>query len=206
MSRRGSYAKGVAKREEILATALELVAVRGYSRTTVRELADAVGLSQAGLLHYFGTKEQLFTEILRHRDQTDRAAFMAPRPTDGFAEDYARLVRHNAGVPGLVQLHTRFSAEATDPQHPSHLFFRERAAAARAMTAETLRRLRDERRLPVEADPDKLAVILAALTDGLQTAWLYDPQLDMAAHVSHLLSLITGGEPVATEAAGPPEA
>src|SRR6187402_3711968 len=69
--RRGSYAKGVAKREEILERALEVIAREGYRGASVKELADAVGLSQAGLLHYFDSKEELFTEILRKRDEVD---------------------------------------------------------------------------------------------------------------------------------------
>ncbi|HEY5230670.1 MAG TPA: helix-turn-helix domain-containing protein, partial [Galbitalea sp.] len=60
MAGKGSYAKGVAKREEILRTALEVFARQGYRGTSLRELADAVNLSQAGLLHYFDSKEELF--------------------------------------------------------------------------------------------------------------------------------------------------
>ena len=52
---RGPYAKGVAKREEILTTALEVVSRRGFGGASVKELADAVGLTPAGLLHYFGS-------------------------------------------------------------------------------------------------------------------------------------------------------
>ncbi|MBS1674133.1 MAG: helix-turn-helix transcriptional regulator, partial [Actinobacteria bacterium] len=71
MAKRGAYAKGVVKREEILAAALEIVGRLGYRNASVREIADAVGLSPAGLLHYFGTKEELFVEILRARDALD---------------------------------------------------------------------------------------------------------------------------------------
>ena len=73
--RRGSYAKGVAKREEILERALEVIAREGYRGASVKELADAVGLSQAGLLHYFDSKEELFTEIVRKRDEVDLAHY-----------------------------------------------------------------------------------------------------------------------------------
>ena len=75
--RRGSYAKGVAKREEILTRALDVIAREGYRGASVKELADAVGLSQAGLLHYFDSKEELFTEILRKRDELDSVAAFA---------------------------------------------------------------------------------------------------------------------------------
>ena len=50
MSPRGPYAKGVAKREEILGVALDLFARDGYDKTSFREVARATGLSQAGLL------------------------------------------------------------------------------------------------------------------------------------------------------------
>jgi AcrR family transcriptional regulator len=82
MARRGSYAKGVAKREEILTAALDVIARQGYGRASVRELADAVGLSQAGLLHYFSSKEELFAEVLRKRDEVDGAAMGPVRRGD----------------------------------------------------------------------------------------------------------------------------
>lgn len=121
MPRPARYAKGLAKREEILATALEVIARTGYRQTSVRELAAAVGLSQAGLLHYFSCKEELFAEVLRKRDEVDRAR---SAPEAGTVPDLlVKVVRHNADVPGLVQLHAQFSVEATDPAHPAHQAF-----------------------------------------------------------------------------------
>src|SRR6478609_1303588 len=101
MAKRGSYAKGVAKREEILTSALEVIAREGFRGASVREIADAVGLSQAGLHHYFGSKEQLFVEILRKRDEIDAGRF---EPGDmelaEMREGYLRVIRHNSEVPG----------------------------------------------------------------------------------------------------------
>ena len=68
MAARGPYAKGVAKRREILDAALEIVDRHGYSAATVQELAAAVGLSPNGLLHYFGSKASLFAQIVEHFD------------------------------------------------------------------------------------------------------------------------------------------
>jgi AcrR family transcriptional regulator len=56
------------QRSEILDVALDLFSRNGYDRTSVREIARRVDLSQAGLLHYFNSKEELFTEVLRRRD------------------------------------------------------------------------------------------------------------------------------------------
>ena len=128
MARRGSYAKGIAKREEILRTALAVIAREGYHGASVKELAEAVGLSQAGLLHYFESKDELFVEILRTRDEIDLAdhAEAAGADLDDLRDGYLDIVRHNAQVPGLVELFTRLAADAADPEHPSRAFFAER--------------------------------------------------------------------------------
>ncbi|MEU1898600.1 TetR/AcrR family transcriptional regulator [Nocardiopsis dassonvillei] len=211
MARRGSYAKGVAKRGEILDAALTVIGRDGYSRATVREIADAVGLSQNGLLHHFGSKERLFVEVLRHRDELDRLAYgedadrdseAGVRRPDGaergpdaagrpdIADSLVRLVRHNAGVPGLVQLYSRLSAEAAEEGHPAHDFFRERYATARGIIAEEIRRLQAQGRFSTEQDADRLAVLAVALMDGLQAQWAYDSGVDMADHMAHFLGLV----------------
>ncbi|MEU5757382.1 TetR/AcrR family transcriptional regulator [Nocardia sp. NPDC047648] len=190
MVRRGAYSKGIAKREEILEAALEIVARVGYSRTTVRELAEAVGLSQTGLLHYFGSKEQLFAAILARRDEADRAAFATPATPPDLPAALLGLIRHNAEVPGLVELYTRFSAEATRSGHPAHEYFRDRYRTVRDALTRAVADLRESGRLPADLDPGRFAVIASALLDGLQTQWLYDPDVDMADHVAYLWELI----------------
>lgn len=189
-ARKGPYAKGVAKREEILRTALVVIAHNGYGRTSVRELADAVGLSQAGLLHYFTSKEELFAEILRERDQVDRRAY----GTDAahVVETLVQVMRHNAEVPGLVQLYARLSSEATDPEHPAHDYFAARYANLRAEIADGIRAQQEAGDLVRHVDPEKLATVMLAVSDGLQTQWMLDPGLDMAEHIDLLWSLISG--------------
>lgn len=194
MARRGSYAKGVAKREEILATALEVIAKHGYRKASVRELADAVGLSQAGLLHYFDSKEELFTEVLRKRDevdaalQTSSAAFEAT-PPDEMLGDFLNVIRHNAQVPGLVQLHAALSAEASDAGHPAHAFFARRYELMRGMFAGAIRMQQEQGKINQDLDPEAFAISLIALADGVQVQWIHDPSIDMAANIEGILSL-----------------
>jgi AcrR family transcriptional regulator len=189
MARRGSYAKGVAKREEILATALDVIARNGYRRTSVRELADAVGLSQAGLLHYFSSKEELFQEILRKRDEVDMTDF--GNEGDDRIDGFFALIRHNSEVPGLVQLYAQVSIEACDPEHPAHSFFVERYAQLRGMFGQLVREEQAAGNIDADLDPDRIASLFAAATDGLQTQWMLDPSIDMADHVAYLWHLVT---------------
>ncbi|WP_193555564.1 TetR/AcrR family transcriptional regulator [Leifsonia flava] len=193
MTARGQYAKGVAKREEILTSALAVIARNGYRRTSVRELADEVGLSQAGLLHYFSSKEELFQEILRKRDEVDRDAFdlEGTAPIDGLIN----VVRHNAEVPGLVQLYAQVSTEAGDPEHPAHEFFVERYRIFRESYSAAIRAEQDAGRIGSDIDPDLVASIVLAVTDGLQTQWMLDPSIDMAATIEHLWRLVAAAAP-----------
>lgn len=189
MARRGSYAKGVAKREEILTAALDVIARNGYRRTSVRELADAVGLSQAGLLHYFSSKEELFQEIVRKRDDVDASAFEGLRETP--IEGFFAVIRHNSEVPGLVQLYAQVSTEAGDPEHPAHEFFIERYRRFRAMFSQLIRDEQAAGRVDPALDADRIANLFLAAADGLQTQWMLDPSIDMADHVAYLWQLVT---------------
>ncbi|WP_144765975.1 TetR/AcrR family transcriptional regulator [Curtobacterium sp. 9128] len=187
MTRRGSYAKGIAKREEILTVALELVAQQGFRRTSIKDIADAVGLTQAGLLHYFDSKDELWVEILRRRDEIDNA-------TDWHAADpgelLATIVRHNTEVPGLVQMFVNLSAAAaTDQDHPAHAYFQERYENSRRTMAADFRAMQQDGRLRQDVDAEQLTSTLLAVSDGMQIQWLYDPSRDMARHVELVVRL-----------------
>lgn len=194
MPARGAYRKGVEKREEILSLALDVVAREGYRGTTVRDLADAVGLSQAGLLHYFDSKDELLTAVLRRRDELDAES---ERDLTG-ADVLVHALRRNATVPGLVTLYAQLSVEAADADHPAHGYFRDRFTQLRAWIAEVVRTGQEAGTIAPTLDPDKAATIALALADGLQVQWLYNRDLDMAEHVEHLWQTVlasagTGG-------------
>lgn len=187
---RGPYAKGVAKREEILTTALEVVSERGFGGASVKELADAVGLTPAGLLHYFGSKDELFLAVLRKRDEVDAARY-APSIADpeAMASAWVDLIRHNAQVPGLVALFSRMAAAADDPSHPAHDHFAARGANLRAQMTAALTQLQADGAVSERIPADLLARILQALTDGLQLQWLVDPDFDMGSVIEALFEL-----------------
>jgi AcrR family transcriptional regulator len=51
-------------REAILEAAGRLFTTRGYSASSTRQIADAVGLRQASLFHYFPRKDDMLAELL----------------------------------------------------------------------------------------------------------------------------------------------
>lgn len=177
---RGAYAKGVAKREEILEVALEVVADLGCRNASNREIARRVELSQAGLMHYFGSREELYMAVLRARDERDVAAYWDPKSRfQGFLD----VIEHNTTVPGLVQLYVEFSAEASIGKHPAHAFFIERYDWVRRLLIQSVRTAQESGELGPAVDAELVADIIVATADGLQQQWLLDRSIDMVARL-----------------------
>lgn len=56
----------VSRRVEICRTAAQIFRDRGYDATSVSDIARALGLTKAGLYHYFESKEALLFEIMTY--------------------------------------------------------------------------------------------------------------------------------------------
>ncbi len=55
---------GATAREEILDAAAELFTTRGFTGTSTRMIADAVGIRQASMYHHFATKDDILAALL----------------------------------------------------------------------------------------------------------------------------------------------
>jgi AcrR family transcriptional regulator len=53
------------RRSQIIAAALDLFARRPYSEVSTSELAEAAGVTRANLHYHFGTKRELYIEVVR---------------------------------------------------------------------------------------------------------------------------------------------
>ncbi|WP_017973812.1 TetR/AcrR family transcriptional regulator [Actinopolyspora halophila] len=58
-----------ATRTALLRAAAELFAERGFDQTTVRDVAARAEVNQALLFRYFGSKQELFAEVLSHNSE-----------------------------------------------------------------------------------------------------------------------------------------
>ncbi|MFS0713932.1 TetR family transcriptional regulator [Microbacterium sp. 2P01SA-2] len=188
--RRGTYAKTEATRQAILDAALEVFSQSGYRAGSLRDIAMRVGMSEAGLLHHFRNKSALLEAVLEERD--DRARALVPIESEDGAEVLRGLVSlaaHNASTPGVVELYTTLSAEATSSDHPAHGYFVRRYEYTRGNIERSFRTLRDEGRLRHGMTPRRAAITVVALMDGLQVQWLLDRDaLDMAGELRALFA------------------
>lgn len=179
IGRRGSYAKGVARRLEILDRAIEVFADHGAEGASLRQIAQTIGVSHAALLHYFDSREQLLVAVYEHAE----AKRIAGGEGAGAESAVARMVEaatQNVKVRGLVQLYTTLVATALECDSvEGKRFFTARFEHVRGETARSLRREQQAGTVRDDVDAESLAAMLVAISDGLQTQWLLDSSIDL---------------------------
>jgi AcrR family transcriptional regulator len=161
------------RREAILGVAMEMLAERGYQATSLNAIADRVGLTRQGVLHYFPSKLALLDEILDRRQRLSREHLLDDYAEQDWPEQMAQVVAFDHEHPGLARAYSVLMAESVTDGHPAQAHFREHYAEARArMTQAFTSRWGD--RLPSGLTPGQAATTLLALLDGLQQQWLLD--------------------------------
>ncbi|GAA4996451.1 TetR/AcrR family transcriptional regulator [Yinghuangia aomiensis] len=186
---RGRYAKGVKRRAEILEVALEVFATLGEKGALLKEVADRMGMSQAGVLHYFGSREGLLLWTLGERDRLiaeDVLRVKYGNPLTPLAE----ILRRNSDVPGLVRLYVSMAAAAGFPDHPARTVFLVRYTDIREALRDNLAQLQREGRVRADVDVDAVSRLALAAADGIQHQWLIDPTVDMGGVIDTIVKLV----------------
>ncbi|MDX3864692.1 TetR/AcrR family transcriptional regulator [Streptomyces europaeiscabiei] len=177
--------RGEERRAEIVLATLEVIAERGYRGASMAAIAERVGLTQQGLLHYFPTKDALLVAVLEERDRWDAVPDSALR-----LDLLGSLVEYNAMRPGIVQTFSALLGESVTEGHPARGFFTERYGRVREALVEVLRAEYGDR-LPSGLTPERAAPLLVAVMDGLQYQWLLDPRaVDMPGAFRDFLALL----------------
>lgn len=165
---------GPERRTQIIEASSELISSSGYWAVSLHDIGVRCGVTNAAVLHHFGSKEKLLMEVLAHRDEADRVALAAELGIDR-ADLYTAIpeielstmcramVRRNSQQPEIVRLYALLSAESLEPQHPAHEYYNEREATAIRTFASA--------RVPGGNSAELARLVLAAM-DGVQLRWL----------------------------------
>lgn len=179
--RRSGYASGRERRARILDAATELFGARGFHGISMREVAKAVGISHSTLLYHFNGKDELLQAVLARQDYltiTLGAGIAGPDLRGRLTAMVEASHRLAHETPGLREMFSVLSGEAVAPDHPAHGYFREHFTVSRRYFATVLAYLAAQGELAPGRDPEREAVWLLALCEGLQQQRLYDPDID----------------------------
>ncbi|MCT9819258.1 TetR/AcrR family transcriptional regulator [Microbacterium sp. W1N] len=190
----GGYRVGRERRARILEDAMALFARDGYTDTSLREIAAAVGVSKSTLLHHYPSKEELLAAVLVERDAriADTVPVTAVTAAGLLRELPSGAAANAAVAPGLIEVYAVLTCEAIPADHPAHDYFRQRYERTIDEFAGVFRAAQLDGALAADRDPEFEAIWLVALWDGLQYQWLYDSDaVDVAEHLTaHLADIL----------------
>jgi AcrR family transcriptional regulator len=160
------------RRAEILEGALALFAEHGYAETTVRMIAEAIGMSQGLLYRYFPSKDDLLRAIFEESMRDVQASFAAADEGVTPDEKLERLIR---AAFAIVRAHLRFWKLSYGVRMQTAVL----TGLGDALTSWTSTIHRTLERYLAEAafvDPATEAAILFALIDGVSQHYVLDPE------------------------------
>lgn len=181
---RTRYANGERRRAEIIEAASRAFAEQGYQNLSLRQLADAIGVSHTLLRHHFGSKDAILEAVLIHREEVERDWRTRLFAERGLLDALPVVMAHNATIRGLIHLDAVMRAEAVNPEHPAHDYIVGLAQRFRERLRLDLATEQEAGRLRTDLDLELTAIRLASLIEGVQMEWLLDPSIDMAAVVT----------------------
>lgn len=175
IGRAGSYSKGIARRQEILDRAIEVFRERGADGTSLRRIAEAIGISHGALLHYFSSREELLVAVYEHGERR-RDVFKGEGDRVRSVDVMANAAMSNLEVPGLVQLYSTLVATSIEAEAgPAKDYFTTRFERVRSDLEQRLRNDQADGLVRGDVDPARTAALIVAASDGLQIQWLLEP-------------------------------
>lgn len=170
-------AKGEDRKQRILEVAERLVARHGWRNTSLAQIAKAAGVSAAGLLHHFESKEQLLNAVLDARDIDDD---LHSDRTGDLLTGISRVAGRFDRAPELVGTFTVLLIENIAPDAPLHDRLLARQRTAVDIVAALIADGQQAGRYRTDFDPAIKAVEILAFINGMETAWLLDPSIPLA--------------------------
>jgi AcrR family transcriptional regulator len=170
-------AKGEDRKQRILQVAERLLARYGWRNTSLAQIAKEAGVSAAGLLHHFESKEQLLNAVLDARDADDDTH--ADRTGDLVVE-ICRVAERFHRAPELVGTFTMLLIENVAPDAPLHDRLLARQREAVDIVAGLIEGGQRAGRYRTDIDTAIKAVEILAFVNGMETAWLLDPSIPLA--------------------------
>ncbi|WAL49026.1 TetR/AcrR family transcriptional regulator [Rhodococcus pyridinivorans] len=169
-------ARGEDRRELILSVAQRFLARNGWRSTSLAQIAREAGLTPAGLLHHFESKDQLLHAVLDARDIDDNARVDR---TGDLVDQLRKLPKRFEESPELVGMYAVLLIENLEPDAPLHDRLLGRYQAALDAVEAGIRRGQHAGRYRTDVDPAVKAVEIVAFLNGMETSWLLDRSLPL---------------------------
>ncbi|WUJ74920.1 TetR/AcrR family transcriptional regulator [Kribbella soli] len=177
-----------ARRAQLIDVTTELVADHGYAATSLGRIAESAGITKAGVLYHFPSKQALVeaahARVLSELVEEVGAAVDATGPADAPAAYIRAMIGHLRERPR----HVRMIVEAMTSVAPLT-----DSKARWSAVADLIATARDARGLTGEADLRSAALVIGGGIDAIVSESLRDPEYDAAAAAELLVSVVERG-------------
>jgi TetR/AcrR family transcriptional regulator len=177
-----------ARRAQLIDVTIELVAERGYAAASLGRIAESAGITKAGVLYHFPSKQALVEaaheHVLSALVTTVGAAVEAAGPAGGPAAYIRSMVGHLRDRPRHVRMLIEAitsGASLTDSK------------ARWSVVAELVSAARAARGLTGVADVRSAALVIGGGIDAIVSESLADPEYDAAAAAELLVHVVERG-------------
>lgn len=177
-----------ARRAQLIEVTTELVADHGYAATSLGRIAESAGITKAGVLYHFASKQALVeaahARVLSELVEAVGAAVDAAGPADAPAAYIRSMVGHLRERPR----HVRMIVEAMTSVAPLA-----DSKARWSAVADLIAAARTTRGLTGEVDLRSAALVIGGGIDAIVSESLSDPEYDAAAAAELLVAVVERG-------------
>lgn len=170
---------------DIVEAATRLFSERGPDRTSIASIAAEVGISDAGVLYHFPTKQHLLMAVIEvtntdpshdFRSRVKPGGLAALEALGGWGEVMVQEPRH-------MSLHLMLSAEGIRSDPELHRYFTGRYRRVTRWIEQAIQAGIDRGEIRADVDAHVEARDYLAYLDGLRVQWHYGPSTDIAGAV-----------------------
>ncbi|MFC4376206.1 TetR/AcrR family transcriptional regulator [Nocardia halotolerans] len=169
--------KGERRKLRILAAAQQLLVRGGWRTTSLAQIAKLAGVTPAGLLHHFESKQQLLDAVLEARDIDDD---LHSHRAGDLIEELERVAERFERAPDLVAMFVVLLVENLQPDAPLHDRLHARYHVAVETVADLIRQGQSAGKYRTDIDAAVKAVEIVAFLNGMETSWLLEPSIPVA--------------------------
>ena len=163
-----------ATKERILQVCMEVFSQSGFRGMRISEIAKRVGITEAGVLHHYPSKQALLDALLEYRERDSTVLSEQFLNQRGFAglralTHIAELITSN---PARTQLYLVLQAESLGPDAQARDFMLARDARTVRMIGLRIREAQEDGFARADIDADALAREVTAFMKGMDLIWL----------------------------------
>lgn len=173
--------------------AVDVACTVGPARTSLAKVARAAGVSNGTVHYHFGSIGDLLIDALRTRD-LELTKELRTLIGVGGLEGLATLPvvgEFAAKKPKLARLHALLMADAIDPAHFAHRWFRHRQPLMRELLETAVRRGQERGEIRAEVDAVRVGASILAFMDGMTLQFALDPTIDIVGQYRSHFGMLT---------------